>query len=139
MNKKGFTLVELLAVVAIMAVLSLIAVPNVVNMLDRGKKEQFIEDAKEIISKAEYQLTLDQIKVGKEYSISTFGYSNKTDGYGDYYDATNSKVTIIKQYNKYVFKIKLITPNHCLGTSSSCGFVTDEDLENKGIELVIDV
>ncbi|MCI7083376.1 MAG: prepilin-type N-terminal cleavage/methylation domain-containing protein, partial [Tenericutes bacterium] len=32
MNKKGFTLVELLAVIAILAILVIIALPNVLSM-----------------------------------------------------------------------------------------------------------
>ena len=36
MNKKGFTLVELLAVIAILALLIIIALPNVLEMFNRG-------------------------------------------------------------------------------------------------------
>lgn len=54
MNKKGFTLIELLAVVVIMAIIALIATPNIVGMMDKGKKEDYIADAKEIITKATY-------------------------------------------------------------------------------------
>ncbi|UKI58404.1 MAG: prepilin-type N-terminal cleavage/methylation domain-containing protein [Clostridium sp.] len=38
MNKKGFTLVELLAVIAILAILVLVAVPNVLGMFNNAKK-----------------------------------------------------------------------------------------------------
>lgn len=60
MNKKGFTLIELIAVVVIMAIIALIATPNIVNMMDKGKKEDYVADAKEIISKATYMYKLEK-------------------------------------------------------------------------------
>ena len=41
MKKKGFTLVELLAVIAILAILVIIALPNVLGMFQRAKKNTF--------------------------------------------------------------------------------------------------
>ena len=40
MNKKGFTLVELLAVIAILAILVIIALPNVLKMFKCGRDFQ---------------------------------------------------------------------------------------------------
>lgn len=50
MNKKGFTLVELLAVIAILVILVLLAVPNVLSMFkfNKAKKDVFLPDAKNI-------------------------------------------------------------------------------------------
>ena len=47
-NKKGFTLVELLAVIAILAILVIIALPNVLNMYTKAKKETFLTETKGI-------------------------------------------------------------------------------------------
>ena len=52
-NKKGFTLVELLAVIAILAILVIIALPNVINMYNKAQKETFLTEAKKIYSEAE--------------------------------------------------------------------------------------
>ena len=38
MSKKGFTLVELLAVIAILAILVIIALPNILKMFNNAKK-----------------------------------------------------------------------------------------------------
>lgn len=54
-NRKGFTLIELIAVVVIMAIIALLATPNIIGLLENGKKEEFVADAKEFISKASYQ------------------------------------------------------------------------------------
>ncbi len=51
-NKKGFTLVELLAVIVILAVLVLLAVPSVIKMMDNSKKNSFVVEAENIIGGA---------------------------------------------------------------------------------------
>ena len=38
MNKKGFTLIEIIMVIAIIAILSLILIPNVMVLIDKNKK-----------------------------------------------------------------------------------------------------
>ena len=52
MNKKGFTLVELLAVIAILAILVIIALPNVMGMFNSAKKNLFETEIKEIVNVA---------------------------------------------------------------------------------------
>ena len=52
-NKKGFTLVELLAVIAILAILVIIALPNVINMYTKAQKEAFLTETKKVYSEAE--------------------------------------------------------------------------------------
>lgn len=51
-NKKGFTLVELLAVIAILAILVIIALPNVINMYNKARREVFLIEAKNIYKEA---------------------------------------------------------------------------------------
>lgn len=46
MNTKGFTLVELLAVIVILAIILLIAVPNVMGIIEKAKKDAFCSTAK---------------------------------------------------------------------------------------------
>ncbi len=46
MNKKGFTLVELLAVIAILAILVIIAMPNVLEMFNKAKQDAFETEVK---------------------------------------------------------------------------------------------
>ena len=48
MDKKGFTLVELLAVIALVSVLSGLAVSNVISSVKNSKKNEFLMDAKSI-------------------------------------------------------------------------------------------
>ena len=52
MKKKGFTLVELLAVIAILSVLVIIALPNIVGMFTNAKKDIFLTEAKKIYNES---------------------------------------------------------------------------------------
>lgn len=105
MNKKGFTLIELIAVVVIMSIIAIIATPNIINMIDKGKKDQYITNAKEFISKATYMYKQDKyrndttyfttnssgsrINLGKIESIKS---EDLTDPYGYKYDINNSYI-----------------------------------------------
>lgn len=52
MNRKGFTLIELILVIGIIGVILAFAIPNVTGTLQRNKKDQMIEDAKDMVEKA---------------------------------------------------------------------------------------
>ncbi len=69
-NKKGFTLVELLAVITIVALISLIAVPNIVGLSDGIRKDNMLDDAKRLISMAKYQVSRDYgIRMSREHKF----------------------------------------------------------------------
>ena len=56
LNKKGFTLVELLAVVVILGILMLVAIPAIQKSIQNSKKGTFANSSKEMINavKSEY-------------------------------------------------------------------------------------
>lgn len=47
-NKKGFTLVELLAVIVVLAIIILIAMPSVMSAMDKARRNALITEANEI-------------------------------------------------------------------------------------------
>ena len=61
-NKKGFTLVELLAVIAILAILVIIAIPNVLKMFNDSKKNAFMVQARKTASVAQEHTVLSSDK-----------------------------------------------------------------------------
>ena len=70
MNKKGFTLVELLAVIAILAILVIIALPNVLKMFNDSKKNSFMTEVRDIYKQAQTQFIADNMTTpgAKTYS-----------------------------------------------------------------------
>lgn len=84
MNKKGFTLVELLAVIAIISILSLIAVPNVISIVDNNRKDTMLDDAKKLISMAKYEVNIDRdIRESGNYTFSFSSLNKSGDITGD--------------------------------------------------------
>lgn len=62
LNKKGFTLIELLAAMVILAAIMAIAVPNIMGILNNSKANAYVEDAKKLLSLAEYEFRGDPTK-----------------------------------------------------------------------------
>ena len=71
MNKKGFTLVELLAVIAILAILVIIALPNVLKMFNDSKKNSFLTEAKTVYSEVSKKYISESMKGNKLTYVSS--------------------------------------------------------------------
>ena len=81
LNKKGFTLVELLAVIVILSVLMLIALPSVINIMNKARDDAFKDEALSFISAAETQYASDGGEGCKiyKYDGDNVNDSSKTD------------------------------------------------------------
>lgn len=77
LNKKGFTLVELLAVVVILLAISVIAVSSISAAIERNKNKQ--NEAKIEILESYAKIYYDQYK--NKFGNSTSGYISLTDLY----------------------------------------------------------
>ena len=71
MKNKGFTLVELLAVIAILAILVIIALPNVLKMFNDAKKNSFLTEAKTVYSEVSKKYISESMKGNKLTYISS--------------------------------------------------------------------
>jgi prepilin-type N-terminal cleavage/methylation domain-containing protein len=72
MKNKGFTLVELLAVIAILAILVIVAMPNVLGMFNQAKVSSFATEVQKLMDTATTTFTKDSLK----NSGQTVYYSN---------------------------------------------------------------
>ncbi len=75
MKKKGFTLVELLAVIVIIAVVALITIPMILNVIEEARKNSYKESAMGYVDAIEKKIVKDQLKNTNtdytgEYSIN---------------------------------------------------------------------
>ena len=71
MKRKGFTLVELLAVIAILAILVIIALPNVLKMFNDAKKNSFITETKTVYSEVSKKYISESMKGNKLTYVSS--------------------------------------------------------------------
>ena len=60
-NKKGFTLVELLAVIVILGILLLIAVPAVQNIIENSRNKAFESNAKLALQNVQQLVSLEKV------------------------------------------------------------------------------
>ena len=60
-NKKGFTLVELLAVIVIMGILMMVAIPSISRVIENSRKDTFVDIAKSYANAAKTLWTADTL------------------------------------------------------------------------------
>ena len=122
MNKKGLTIVELLAVIVVIGIIAVVIIPNV-NNHKNDSQDTTIEMQKASIKEAAKSYVADNVGLTifledkKEETVSL--YTLMDDGYltgsytnpktGTKYDLNSSKVTITKENNSYNYTIELNT------------------------------
>lgn len=123
-DKKGFTLVELLAVIAILAILVIIALPNVINMYTKAKKQAFITEAQNVIKSASNKFIEGSMQGKNIITISsdddTLNLTNKNVKYYIELDNTGK----VKNYT-------VSNSNYCLSSSKSYEKLTSDDVVNE--------
>ncbi len=70
-NKKGFTLIELVIVVAIIAILSAVLLPNLISFVRSEKRREAISNAKSVYTAAN-QVYAEMKSLGLSYNDSEF-------------------------------------------------------------------
>ena len=119
LNRKGFTLVELLAMLVVLGILMAVTVPNISGILGKSKTDTIKEDVTKMIDTA-------KIKVASESNIAnpekgkclvfTLEYLNDSDDFkqgpnGGKYDMFDSFVIVKRVDNKYKYYVRLVEKN----------------------------
>ena len=115
-NRKGFTLIEVIAVIIIIGVMMLVAVPNVTSYILNSRKASFATDVHAYIEtiRAEYEgreygpyLSDEEIMIVPiEIIVLEKGDSGKTP-FGNY-DYNKSYVVIVPEKNGYQFYANVV-------------------------------
>jgi len=127
LNKKGFTLVELIVVIAIIGILSSILVPSIMGYVNLARKKATVSNAKVIYDAVAINLaTDDEVYDAFYYYSKQNAKKNKVSvGCGTMFEATADGVavkdTTSKGYDngkakKYQNYVKLSNPSHYLFT-----------------------
>ena len=132
MNKKGFTLIEVIVVIVLIALIAVIAVPNVINMANKGQKKEIIVDAESIINDAKHKIKLQKYESLRpkesnpaEIDVSILGTElDKT--------YTTKKLKIALENNEYVYYVYLKNETYCTSNDdddeSTCGYVKENNI-----------
>lgn len=144
-NKKGFTLTELLAVIVILGIVLSLVIVNVIKLKNNSQKEQYIADAKTFIAdtKAKFKSIAyeEYVKKAKQedgISAETLGYKFNN---SIAYDLKETKIKIDTNDN-YLVKLCYNDTNNsikCLGYSydDTPQFISELDLNSKQ-DIVVD-
>mgnify|MGYP004553298013 FL=1 len=107
MKNKGFTLVELLAVIAILALLVIIALPNVLKMFNQAKKDTFLTESKNIYKEISKKYISETMRGNKINIISNT--NNKLD-----LESNNLKYNIKLKGDGSIKKFQVSNGTYCL-------------------------
>lgn len=121
MKKIGFTLVELLAVIAILALLVIIALPNVLKMFNEAKKDSFVTEVKNIIKTVPNKYMQETLKGNKLDVIN----NNKNS-----LDLSNNDIeyNFVLDDKGNIKKFFIKKDNYCIESSKNINEITSTDV-----------
>ena len=88
MNSKGFTLIELFAVIVIMGILMMVAIPAMTRYIENSRKDTFIDTAKQYVNSVRNMWASDSLSCDVTGGTSIVSGAV---GDGDYYVVIDSK------------------------------------------------
>ncbi len=104
MNHKGFTLVELIAMITVLSILMVLVIPNIAGILKDNRESKAVEDVHLMISGAKTKLSTNKAypKKEKDCVLMTLDFIDTNqdivDGaYGGKYDRDDSFVVVKKE------------------------------------------
>ena len=126
MKNKGFTLVELLAVIAILALLVIIALPNVLKMFNQAKKDTFLTEAKTVYKEISKKYISETMRGNKISIISND--NNKLE-----LESNDLKYKVKLKNDGSIKKFEVSNGNYCISGkfNNLSDLTTDKIIEGK--------
>ena len=110
MKNKGFTLVELLAVIVILAVISIITIPMIGNVIEESKKKALEQSVNGLVEAARYysiendgtyEFLFDENKKGETINGKKLSYNGSINAEGKLYLDQDGNISICVYNDKY--------------------------------------
>ena len=129
MNNKGFTLIELLATIALLAILMMMAVPNIIGVVNKNRNKTYVEDAKKLVSLAEYKIRSNSdykpTSSSGAYCFKMKFLDSSSDNFssppgGGCYDNQMSYVMVTWSNSKLNYKVQLVERKTYNKTTDTC-------------------
>jgi len=137
-NNKGFTLVELLAVIVILAVIILIAVNAVIPQMNKARKNSFVDEVAVYAQAAEKAYVSDQINDSDPVTCFTIGGSGENELNGNYVKKADSqyKGKVILNADGSLNTIYLKNKNYMIigGTQAKANTKTGESADSNSVK-----
>jgi type IV pilus assembly protein PilA len=119
-NKRGFTLVELLAVIVILAIILVIAIPNVIKVIDKARLDTYKRNEDMLINATQKYLVSNGIVLTNVGDTTTINYSqlqddkliDKITDQTSNVECNKSNVKITKTTNGYTYTPVLLCDNY---------------------------
>lgn len=120
MNRKGYTLVELIAMVVVIGILMVITIPNIAGILQKNKKDMAVETVDKIVANAKNKFQVNNISISSANGciLMHLSYIDNNDDFtegpnGGKFDTEKSFVVIKKEAisstsNTYKYYIHLV-------------------------------
>ena len=156
MNRKGFTLVELLVMLVVLSILIAISIPNIMGILNDNKKTIAIDDASRMIETAKVRTSMDETLLPQSNGsckIFRLSYLDKNDDYkkgpnGGTYNKNESFVLIKMEeigagsktykYNYYVRLVENVDENNMGINNATSQEIDKKDrtIFNRDVEII---
>lgn len=111
-KSKGFTLIEVMAVIAIIGVLAAVLIPNITGYINEARKVKVVNQARKVVTAVESFNVKSINKIGKDGEQTISEVKPKLDGFieAEDIDLLGDKITIADCYNvldteNYKFKL----------------------------------
>ncbi len=114
-NQKGFTLVEILAMLVILGLLMAVAIPNISGILTNNRMNVYRSDATKMVDTAKMKVAKGSVKkpAKDKCVIMTLSYLNDSEDItkgpnGQDYYQYDSFVILKRENNKYVYYARIV-------------------------------
>jgi type IV pilus assembly protein PilA len=131
-NKKGFTLVELLATIVVLGIVAAIATPAVLGVIEKSKKNAMVANARQMISATKTYVSENPDTTATEVTLATLVADGFMEPIKDVDSSTaitntsGSKVAFTKASNQITYTVTLLGTKRTITSIAESGLGAED-------------